>query len=310
MNEVSLKIISFFCKPGVTKMIAKYEIDEDQMILGGTSKVYLNRDMGVVLKYINSELKLNLTNEINALKYCENKMSNIHLKHIPKVVEYTKDVIVMEYKGVDAVEIINDGKLTPAIVTKFINDITSVITAMHDSNLCHGDIKLENVTYDSENNRWSLIDFGFATNADFPYVLSKQRGTYPYTLPACGNYKYMSEFKNSNPTLSIRIANDWYATAVTILGMVGLSYSENPNSVFLELDDIVVYYQCENKVLSALAAVILSVVDETAKSVHWCRASRNCIFINPGHRKIKVCKDIFVCWHQYIIELRKLNDSN
>ena len=65
---------------------------------------------------------------------------------------------------------------------KYFKQMVSAIAHCHEQNICHRDLKLENILVDDKGNV-KIIDFGFSTITDNRSKLSTFCGTPPYMCP-------------------------------------------------------------------------------------------------------------------------------
>ena len=95
-------------------------------------------------------------------------MKKLVHKGIPKIYGFYKDklhyYIVMEYiKGEDLIDyILNyNKKIELSKIKKFSRQLVEIIKYVHNNNIIHRDIKLENIIIEKGTERLVLIDFGF-----------------------------------------------------------------------------------------------------------------------------------------------------
>ena len=97
--------------------------------------------------------------------------------------------ILMDYFQTDLGKFFYENRENPNVMNeKFLKNISfqilSGLNYLHENNIIHRDIKLENILYDSKNNIAKIADFGLSRQ--FDYDLSAQYtdvGTYPYKPP-------------------------------------------------------------------------------------------------------------------------------
>ena len=79
---------------------------------------------------------------------------------------------------------------------------------LHRSNICHFDIKPENIVYCNYYKHFKYIDFGYAESYPFPYYINfGPRGTPDY-IPLSGNPCYLDRHKGEHKLPYIK-CNDW-----------------------------------------------------------------------------------------------------
>lgn len=73
-------------------------------------------------------------------------------------------------------------------VCRVLEDMLSALNCLHEHELCHRDIKPDNIIYDEECGRWVLVDFGIAKSVNLARlatytVVSQDSGTWDYMAP-------------------------------------------------------------------------------------------------------------------------------
>ena len=126
--------------------------------------------------------KSNIENEIKILK----QLDNINIMKLYEVIKTDKfQYLIMEYiEGISLLEIIKKEKehfLEEKLALKYFKQIVQAIEYCQSKNICHRDIKLENILTIKED-IVKLIDFGFAV------ITNKE--TYQTLL--CGSPSYMA----------------------------------------------------------------------------------------------------------------------
>ena len=119
--------------------------------------------------------------------------------------------IVMKHLGTDGLEICNRGGLKHDHWKSMILTGVTVLDNLHARGRYHGDVKLENMTFDGS--EWHFIDFGFSSASDLD-PLEGFFGTTPFVLPDYG-------MVTGRPTPS-RVLSDWYAFALSALSAAGI----------------------------------------------------------------------------------------
>lgn len=117
---------------------------------------------------------------------------------IPKLVEWarsTKHVyMVLEYeKGMDLLSLVETSgyKLDMRIVKSIVVQLLDILMVSHMMGVVHGDIKLENVVYNKDTGKVTLIDWGFAYFKD--NAPTAMGGSVPYTAPELFEYNRHGE---------------------------------------------------------------------------------------------------------------------
>ena len=66
------------------------------------------------------------------------------------------------------------------IILKFINKILNAINYLHEKQICHLDLKPENIIINTATKEFKIIDFGFSSREPFDDYVSNMCGTYCY----------------------------------------------------------------------------------------------------------------------------------
>ena len=66
------------------------------------------------------------------------------------------------------------------VILKFINKILNSINYLHKKQICHLDLKPENIIINTTTKEFKIIDFGFSSKEPFDDYVSNMRGTYCY----------------------------------------------------------------------------------------------------------------------------------
>lgn len=95
--------------------------------------------------------------------------------------------IVMEYiDGLSLREFMAQGKLTPELARKFVQELCSALGYLHGKQIVHRDLKPENILVTYNGNNIKLIDFGLSDCDDYD-VLKLPAGTRYYLAPEALN---------------------------------------------------------------------------------------------------------------------------
>lgn len=125
--------------------------------------------------------------------------------------------IIMKYLGEDALEIANRRTPPYSMFKSLVKTTVQTLDLIHTKGYFHGDIKLENITFDGL--EWHFIDFGYA-------ALPKDKvfsGTYPYVLPIYGGAEARQNFASAELE---RKACDWFALGLSIMSLAGVYHEE------------------------------------------------------------------------------------
>jgi serine/threonine protein kinase len=135
------------------------------------------------LQLITKELKEAVKNEVKIVK----KMDHPNIvKFIDKFENRRNIHLVMEHCGDSNLrtKLLKKGKkkLSPSTKIKIFRDIVKAIGYLHQNNIAHCDIKLENIVLD-HTNRVKIVDFGFAQFCQENVKSSIISGTQYYMSP-------------------------------------------------------------------------------------------------------------------------------
>ncbi|CAD8209446.1 unnamed protein product [Paramecium octaurelia] len=166
----------------------------------------------------------NLIKEINALRI----LSHDQITKLYDVYHYTTYInLVMEYCGTESLYQLLKSTPTRTIPKEFalhiIHQLLKILHYIHDRNVCHRDIKLENILI--QNKRIKLIDFGFSTFTNQPITCH------------CGTPSYMAPEVVSKLKYDGRGADIW-ATGVLLVALLQGSFpfkGENERELFKKI---------------------------------------------------------------------------
>ena len=156
---------------------------------------YLNRKNNTRCKkyftYLDTETLRKLPN---------NKAFTEFIRGLPEFSKICKPIVdfyyfTMDYSGKDLYELcLEKNKLlfeNESFFKKMVSQLFKGLTYLHEYNVCHFDVKPENVTYNPMTKRFKYIDFGYAEIYPFTgYIHHGPRGTpdyIPVTLNASGS---------------------------------------------------------------------------------------------------------------------------
>ena len=123
----------------------------------------------------------------------------------------------MKYLGVDGLELCNKTEMGFKDWELAVCTTVSTLDKIHKKGMFHGDIKLENMTFDGKN--WNFIDFGFAEIPGNHHFC----GTFPYALPAYGGLPSEQIYETTD---DIRRASDMFSLALSLLSIAGIYHDE------------------------------------------------------------------------------------
>jgi hypothetical protein len=225
----------------------------------------------------------------------------------------TERFILMEYKGVDGIELINTGQYSDELWDMYVQQCVPLLNEIIDLGYVHRDIKPENAVYDRRKRVWSLIDFGFMepskTTSNYSF-----KGTLPYCVPMLGNQSMMNKFMLHNNVSDIRAAGDYFGFAVSALSLRGHEHHVINGGVEFDLGGVYKLLDCDDKLLDAIARVVISCVDTDYSRMRWSPFSV-CKFVNKvdiDWDQYSIDRNVIQCWGNLvdnIIEKRKSNDD-
>lgn len=162
--------------PSYSSASASYELSEFVLGEGSNSTVYVGCNVStgepVALKIVDKSV---LTVEESVQLKRESQLLN-KIKHFPHSDDFVRllDVIEKEDELCLVTELVEGGDLhdycssfasgVPERIGKWIfHKVLSTVDHLHQQDICHLDLKLENIMYNKETRKAKLIDFGFAS---------------------------------------------------------------------------------------------------------------------------------------------------
>lgn len=247
-----------------------------------------------VLKFYKNDYSAKILSDIEYGAYHDLS----HLPNIPLIhgLQIHGDVryLAMDYCGPDGMTLYNNKSITYEMWKAAVFDLGECLDDIHALNRVHGDIKVENITWDG--NRWFFIDFGlgYSGRVDGKH---KFNGTFPNILPAYGLPGDVDDQVFKLRTYDRRRWSDYYAFALTMLSLVGVDlpvdssndYLVNVNvgrmyRIFTEDNipiplrwrlDAIDVEECAS-IMRILAAIPLTQLDHRRETLKWDPASRKC----------------------------------
>src|SRR3990167_3357287 len=141
-------------------------------------------------------IKRYTTNSISSLREIRilKRIQNLKLKHsldyVESFIENDKLYIVTEYiSGAELHDFVTtDAFSTISAVRSISKKILKAVQELHENNICHLDLKLENIMVDTKNEEVKLIDFGFSEivkdeKSDEDRLITKFCGSVHYSAP-------------------------------------------------------------------------------------------------------------------------------
>lgn len=264
----------------------------------GSAMIFVVDDCEV-LKFFKNTYCAKLQSDVEYGAYCDLH----HLPNIPQVSGFNihGDIryIAMDYCGVDGMDLLNRRMVTYEMWKKAVFDLSECLDDIHALNRVHGDIKIENITWNYD--QWFFIDFGFgysdkAKTGGF-------HGTFPNILPAYG----LTD-KENNPVMKLRTYErrkiaDYYAFALSMLSLMTIDLYNGDKSVltdvavgrlyrihrsgFLDLYNVMGFFgpnlSGEEKaegllIVRTLIAIVLTQLDHTRETLVWNPEARTCAY--------------------------------
>jgi len=192
----------------------------------------------------------------------------------PRLIEYDDGemYLLMQDLGTDGIELINEQAMEETTWKLFYQQVYKDLNIMHDFGYVHRDLKPENVVF--KNGRWCIIDFAFAEAKESP-LADRVFGTLPYCAPFLGNTKMLGVFLRFHDRSFIKVANDYFAFALTTLSMaVDINDNRSGKLVVVNLKRIQeIAVGQPNTVVGTCAMIVLSVVDINYEFMIWSNFS-------------------------------------
>ena len=178
-------------QPPQSKQIGNYSLGVE-IGSGAFGKVFLGTHIitsesvaiKVLDKFILSQTPedlLLIQKEISILKIVKHK----HIAQLYQIMETPRYIyIIMEYcEGKDLMDyIITKTRLTEMESLKLFQQLISALTYLHNQNIAHRDIKIDNMLLDAQMNL-KLVDFGLSTKYEDKALLTQPCGTVVYAAP-------------------------------------------------------------------------------------------------------------------------------
>lgn len=170
-------------------------MDEDKIVFGniigkgGYSTVYHCKvdEQEVVSKVVNKGEENSFWNEVKILE-------KLNHKYIIKPLKVMNMMIISEFKGDDLFVWLEEG-LGKDEKIKILWQLVEAVKYIHSKNVCHLDLKLDNIIYNGDS--ITIIDFGFshAYNDERKFkILKKRCGTKHYVPPEVYDRKIYNGF--------------------------------------------------------------------------------------------------------------------
>lgn len=308
----------FFVRYNVDKIIKK--LDLKLLYTNEGSVVYRDLYGKYVLKKFTDSEKKDRICQIEAYNkekfYLLELAKHEHIKpYIPKVLEYDdfEYFIVMEFRGLDGIDLLNRNLMTRNIILRLINQVGNIVNDITSVGMIHRDIKPENIVYSHRNKQWSIIDFTFMESKDSKLVTFK--GTYPYCAPFLGSNKMYRMFLEHNKYDDAKECADYYSFSMTVFSILLGEHSKDTKTggIDYDLDKIYEVMDSDDKVLKALAKVTISCVDTNYRFISWIkrRGRSLCVFHTPSEVEFNepIDRNVKRCWDEFMSIIGKRNVS-
>jgi len=169
----------------IFKNIGKYCIKK-QIGFGSTSKIFLANDKKgnsfSIKMYVTEKYKSQFENEVNILK----TINGAHFPKILETIQYKKCnfIIFPYYSQKDLFDTVTPKlPITNSEIMENIGKMAKPIHDLHQYNIAHLDIKMENYLINQKNGKLLLIDYGTASKIDTFSPSFLIRGTKQYLSP-------------------------------------------------------------------------------------------------------------------------------
>lgn len=308
-------ILNFLRKSKMEKFI---KTNDMSLLFSSThSDVYKDKENKIILKHFTSNPHFYKTEKINMEKL--NKIKSIE-GHIPRLIaaDDKGKFIVMDYKGVDSLELANDGKMSAKVWWECLIQLSHVLDEMRRAGYVHRDVKPENMVYDENTGKWSFIDFAFS-HSIHDIKMNPFKGTYPYCAPFIGNLHMYDQYLEHNKRKDVFVDNDRFGFALSILSLMGHERLKDKEGGVVSLDMEPIYSIINKKeeydpMIYRLALLVLSCINPNYKYIYWYpsheniqTAFGNCAFSNQIKNKVHVGeRNVANCWRDIINEKQKV----
>lgn len=143
------------------------------------------------------------------------KLKHANTPYVCKVHESRYNWMIMDYGGVDAMELLNDRKINFYNWIKAVEHLYKGVNYLHQQDLIHCDLKLENVVFNDNTLKWQIIDFGLVGQKGTPFKITKGTEPYIYTLRA-----------DEGPNHLMNENVDRFSYALIIIFLAGILFDE------------------------------------------------------------------------------------
>lgn len=302
-----------------------------QSILTSTSAVIYNNDMTFLKTFDKTKVSRQLfLNEYRAYKKIEKIKAMT--QYVPKLIDSSENYnygvnnpfLLIENTGMDGIEYMNNVGISFSIWKRFVVDMSSAISLLHENKITHCDIKPENTTYSKTLNKWTLIDFGFSCR-------TRNGNRFFGTMPYCSPH-YRNHVINARTTAltsgNLLHIDDIYAFAMSSLSLFGYYYNNiiDNDKIQFNIISLIRLYNgdmcCLDKkyvptnvvfdyqtklIIKLLSSIILTQVNVHSAVLEWDKRSLTCIFTGQHNIPCDVGYDITKYWKELNIIIKNYN---
>ncbi|CAD8069610.1 unnamed protein product [Paramecium primaurelia] len=180
---------------------------------GSSSNVFLSEDPNYVIKEYKSFYSIQ--SRMKEVQILELLKSN----HIVKLIMYTDNYLVLErLQTHDLFEVVKSQNLNTQIIKEICKTLIKIINYVHQNQVVHRDIKLENILIDKEGGL-VLCDFGFAELLS-NCTAKRTVGTLNYMPPELHQETLLGGHNSENINTQVLIKSDVFSLGVTLFQLI------------------------------------------------------------------------------------------
>lgn len=307
-DEVRTLLKSINLNRGAVENIKMFSTDGSlKFLFNSKGSIVFIADDCEVLKFYKDNYNAKLLSDIEYGAYHD----LMHLPNIPMMhgMHVNDDIrfLALDHCGIDGMEMFNRNLINYETWKRAVFDLGECLDDIHALNRVHGDIKIENITWDGD--QWYFIDFGLGYSGKGKQGKHKFCGTFPNILPVYGLQGEDDNQVLKLPTFDRRRWSDYYAFALTMLSLAGVDSPGvdcNPTDYLVKVYVERIYRIATDfhphgapwedvdedeffKILKVLANVVLTQLDHTRKLLIWDPKTRECKY--HGENKVYLeCK--------------------
>mmetsp|Transcript_8765 Transcript_8765/g.14781 ORF Transcript_8765/g.14781 Transcript_8765/m.14781 type:complete len:285 (+) Transcript_8765:26-880(+) len=208
--------------------ISRYQAYSHLLGEGANASVFLGRDI-----YSNEKVALKFTDysnlPIETIQQLENEAHILQkISKLPKHDEFLhfKDLVQQDGEVCFVTEYVEGGTFVdyckpypnstiPERIAKWpFLKLLKAIERLHKENICHRDLKLENIMYNKETHKLKIIDFGFAAETKKDGIAIKHKD-------ACGSVHYVAPEIVSRNDYDGKLADVWSLGVILFVLLAG-----------------------------------------------------------------------------------------